>query len=78
MKKYWNKVLVTKDGAKEGTEFVSPVYNSTKQSTAKNHRAGNHPENCYFCQNTNSNLTLEQEKVIIETINKSVEEKKNV
>lgn len=47
-----------------------------KVSTWQKHRKGEHVPNCWYCGNTNGLLTEEQEKYIIESVNKLVEEKK--
>lgn len=50
--------------------------NKSKTSTWNRHKNNNHVENCWYCNQTNGNLTLEQEKTLVETINKAVEERK--
>lgn len=77
-------VVIPSDGVSETrrTEIKTPVYTTTKTSAAKKHKEHTEPaENCFYCQKTNGNLSLEQENQVIEKINKLVKEnkeKKNV
>jgi len=82
MRRPWNKLFIEtsdKEGNKTRKEFEAPAYPAAN-SAAKKHgleTTESHNPSCWYCGQTNGNLALEQEKHIIETINKLVEEKKN-
>lgn len=76
----WNKVFIEttdKEGQKTRSELEAPVYPKSDSAATKHglETAESHNPNCWYCGQTNSQLTLEQEKHIIETVNRLRDEK---
>lgn len=76
----WNKLFVEttdSEGKKTRNEFQAPVYPKSNSAATKHglETDESHNPNCWYCGQTNGVLTLEQEKYIIETVNKLREEK---